>query len=284
MRQGLVAVGGLFSNIIPLWALILACCGCKTIATEDAFVAVAAGEYVVGGRDHFLNPKRKVQLSAYEICIHELSNAEFEAFVAATGYVTVAEKHKDAMVFYPGLAEFRWHQDSTAFWRYPNGITRGGIAEKMDHPVTCISFLDAQAYCEWAGMRLPSLDEWEVAARAGSRSRYYWGNAAKPLSKHGNIWYGKDHLQPDTTDPYLYTAPIGSFAANPWGLFDVYGNLFELCADKPELLRDKDDIACSRGGSWWCSASSCNFFNSVDIGRVNVRASFSNQGFRVVRK
>ena len=270
-------------KILCFAILCLACTACVTTQPTSNFASVPAGNYEVGGKNHLLNPRRIVQLDAFEISLYEVTNREFAAFVAATGHVTLAEKRHDAMVFYPGLAEFRWKQDSTASWRFPNGISRGGIDDKMDHPVTCISYLDVQAYCKWAGVRLPTLDEWEVATRAGSKSRYYWGNGDVVVPKHANIWHGDDHLQRDTLDPYMYTAPVGKYAANPWGLYDVYGNVFEFCADKPAFLAAQEGIACARGGSWWCSAHACNYFNSIDIGRVKIVASFSNQGFRVVR-
>jgi sulfatase modifying factor 1 len=261
--------------------LLQACVPVESV--QAGYAHIAAGEYVLGATNHAMNPKRKVAVAAFDIAVHEVTNAQFADFVAATGYVTLAEKRHDAMVFYPGLAEFRWHADSTAQWRYPNGISQGGIDEKMDHPVTCISFIDVEAYCRWAGVRLPTLDEWEVAARAGARSRYFWGNADAKVPRYGNIWHGVDHMQPDTADAWPYTAPVGALASNPHGLYDIYGNVFEFCADKPALRAAEDDIACARGGSWWCSFGSCRYFNNADIGNVRTYASFSNQGFRVVR-
>lgn len=83
--------------------------------------------------------------------------SETEGLVAIS--ITDAEKKKDALVFEPGLEELRWKNDPTACWRFPNGISRGGIDDKMDHPVTCISYTDIIAYCQWAKVRLPTLDE-----------------------------------------------------------------------------------------------------------------------------
>ncbi|HVK46633.1 MAG TPA: SUMF1/EgtB/PvdO family nonheme iron enzyme, partial [Pseudobacter sp.] len=105
-----------------------------------AFKLIPAGEYQVGKKGHAANPLRKVKTDSFFIAVYETTNREFAAFIAATGYITDAEKNHNAMVFEPGLDEFRWLEDSTANWRYPNGITRGGIENKMDHPVTCISY------------------------------------------------------------------------------------------------------------------------------------------------
>lgn len=250
------------------------------MAYDTAFVHVPAGAYRVGQKGHPVNPLRTVHLQAYDIAAHELTNREFAAFVDATNYVTDAERHRNALVFEPGLKEFRWKEDSTAFWRYPNGLGRGGIEQKMDHPVTTLSYTDIQAYCQWAGVRLPSFEEWEVASRAGARSTYFWGEDTAWIGEYANIWHGNDHLQADSSDGYMYTAPVGSFKPNPWGLYDVYGNVFEFC----EGHLGKETSVHARGGSWWCSTHACNFFNSVDIGSVHPHASFSNLGFRVVKK
>lgn len=233
-----------------------------------AYVQIPAGTYTLGEKGHMLNPLRKVTTTGFQISTTELTNTDFEKFVHSTGYVTDAEKYKNAMVFVPGLAEFRWLKDSTASWRYPNGKSRGGIEQKMDHPVTTISYHDAEAYCKWAKVRLPSLDEWEIAAR---------GLKTEP----GNIWHGRNHLQADTSDGFTYTAPVGSFRPNTIGLYDMFGNVFEFCSGA--LPGDSKQVVHARGGSWWCSKNACKFFNATDIGRVNKRASFSNQGFRVVK-
>jgi formylglycine-generating enzyme len=249
--------------------------------TDSNFVLVKKGVYAVGKKGHSLNPQRKVSVNDFYISKTETTNEEFKKFIDATGYKTDAERAKNAMVFKPGLKEFEWLEDSTAYWKFPNGISRGGVENKMDHPVTCISYSDIQAYCKWAGVRLPTLDEWEIAARAGSGENYFFGSINTQISKYANIWKGRDHLIADSTDGYMYTSPVKSFEPNKWGLYDVYGNVFEFCSGK--LKNDQNTTVHARGGSWWCSKNACNFFNSYDIGRVNIHASFSNQGFRVVK-
>jgi sulfatase modifying factor 1 len=250
--------------------------------TEKKFALVPAGKYQVGKKDHLVNPLRIVKVDSFFIANTETTNREFELFVNATSYKTDAERFHNAMVFEPGLEEFEWINDSTANWKFPNGVSRGGIENKMYHPVTCISYTDILAYCKWAGVRMPTLDEWEIACRAGSTTDYFFGDDKTKISQYANIWHGRDHLTADSSDGYMYTSPVGSFAPNPWGLFDMYGNVFEFCSGK--LKADESPaVAHARGGSWWCSKNACNFFNSHDIGRVNIHASFSNQGFRVVK-
>jgi sulfatase modifying factor 1 len=261
------------SIVIFLLAIAMTC-------QAQLFVCVPAGHYKIGKKGYLINPLRKVWVDSFFISPYETTNQQFAAFVAATSYVTDAERKHDALVFRPGLREFEWIEDSTAFWRYPNGISSGGIGEKMDHPVTTISYHDAEAYCRWAGVRLPTLEEWEVACRAGSSTDYFFGRSDDSISKYANVWLGMDHTQADSTDGYMYTSPVGHFAPNSWGLFDMYGNVFEFCSGtvRPD---EKESLSHARGGSWWCSSRSCHYFNSFNIGRVNKGASFSNQGFRV---
>jgi sulfatase modifying factor 1 len=264
--------------------LLLCICAGRSARTQikDSFVLVPKGQYTIGKRHFLPNPLRSVRVDSFNIAVYETTNRQFAAFVAATGYVTDAERRHDALVFAPGLPEFRWLEDSSACWRYPNGISRGGIDKKMDHPVATISYSDILAYCRWARVRLPTLEEWEIACRAGTTTDYFFGTADSAIDRYANIWHLNDHLSADSSDGYMYTAPVGSFAPNPWGLYDMYGNVFEFCTGKLDPAEHKT-LAHARGGSWWCSATSCHFFNSYDIGTVNIHASFSNQGFRVVR-
>jgi sulfatase modifying factor 1 len=249
---------------------------------KDKFILVPRGQYTIGKKSFPQNPFRKVRVDSFWIAVYETTNSQFAEFVSATSYVTDAEKKHNAMVFQPGLEEFRWIKDSTAYWRFPNGVSRGGIENKMNHPVTCISYEDILAYCKWASVRLPTLEEWEIACRAGSTTDYFFGVDDKKISIYANIWHGHDHMHADNSDGYMYTAPVGSFAPNPWGLFDVYGNVFEFCSGKIKTSESKT-VAHARGGSWWCSKRACHFFNSFDIGSVNKHASFSNQGFRTAK-
>jgi sulfatase modifying factor 1 len=263
--------------------LFLLCASITSIAQADRnFVLVPAGKYIVGKKGHASNPRRTVVVRDFFISRTETTNAEFERFVSSTSYKTDAERKHDAMVFQAGLAEFEWLEDSTAYWRFPNGLSRGGIDNKMDHPVTCISYSDIIAYCEWANVRLPNLEEWEIACRAGTTTDYFFGDEQKPIMQYANIWHGKKHLLPDSSDGFQYTSPVGTFAPNEWGLYDVYGNVFEFCSGKLKSTQPSS-VVHARGGSWWCSATTCSFFNSYDIGRSNIHASFSNQGFRVVK-
>jgi formylglycine-generating enzyme len=251
-----------------------------------SFITIPVGTYTLGAKGHAYNPLHIVKITKpFYISNTEITNAQFDSFVMAKNYITTAEKFHNARIFLPVLRAYEWLNDSTANWRFPNGIKRGGIENKMNHPVTCISYKDALAYCNWAGVRLPTLNEWEIASRAGSQQNYFFTeNAKKALPKYANIWYSNSHLKADTTDGFMYTSPVGSFAPNAWGLYDVYGNVFEFCNGTNKHNINKNNIAIARGGSWWCSQNTCSFFNSVDMGRTSKSSSFSNQGFRVVKE
>lgn len=251
---------------------------------ENDFVRIPSGTYSIGEGKHPLNPSCEVTTGEFYISRTEITNSQFAEFIRQTNYLTDAERYKNALIFYPGLDEFEWAEDTTAYWRFPFGKAQGGIEAKMNHPVTCISYMDVMAYCAWAKVRLPTLAEWEIACRAGTKTRFFWGEDSKSISKYGNVWHGKTHKALDSLEDIPYTAPVASYLPNPWGLYDMYGNVFEFCSDKPTPLLRYTDNACARGGSWWCSEMSCGYFNSVDIGSVNKHASFSNHGFRVVQK
>lgn len=263
----------------------------KETAQFGKFVTINGGSFSIGEggwlkENHPINPSRKVELHTFDISKYEVTNEEFSQFVLETGYITLAEKNKNALVFEEGLKEFEWKEDTTASWRFPNGKSKGGIENKMNHPVTCISFIDALEYCKWADVRLPTIEEWEVAARANSYGKYFFADTNLYINMYANIWKGKSHKEVDANERHITTSPTGSYKPNPYGLFDIYGNVFEFCSNLPSALLTEGNIniAATRGGSWWCSKSSCGYFNSVDIGKVRKEASFSNNGFRVVRK
>ena len=220
-------------------------------------------------------------LAAYKIADAETTNAQFIAFVKATGYVSDAEKRGFGKVFTEGMPDWVWADEKTATWKKPFGEKAPSAEEQPNYPVTQISGADAEAYCKWLGARLPTLDEWEVAARAGSKTRFPWGKTFDPTK--ANIWNGKTHFKETKEDGFVYTAPVRSFPPNAWGLYDVIGNVFEYCADLPGPYKGREAVLISgRGGSWWCSKGTCSFFNLVDIGRMDRHGSLANQGFRVV--
>ena len=186
-------------------------------------------------------PPHEVYLEAFYIDKYEVTNAQFKEFVDATGYITDAEKGGASDVMVPiGEAQvplqgsdIGWKWMSGASWHAPEGHG-SGIADRMDHPVVHVTWNDANAYAKWIGKRLPTEAEWEKAARGGTQTNWFWGDALASSGKYANM-YGEhrlDHQYPEGVyDGFEMTAPVGSFQPNEYGLYDMAGNVFEWTAD-----------------------------------------------------
>ena len=244
-------------------------------------IHIPAGSYQLGSAAHKLNKPHSFKTAGFFISDAETTNAQFTAFVAATGYKTQAERNGWSLVGGEGSAEWEWKRVNGANWQHPFGPVGPDAAKLPQHPVTQICGEDAQAYCKWAHGRLPNIDEWETAARAGAKTEFPWGAKFEP--KMTNTWNGVDHRKNTLDDGFVLTSPIRSYPPNAWGLYDVIGNVFEYCEGHPPWMTtaDAERRICGRGGSWWCSANSCGFFNLLDIGSMIKTASLPNQGFRV---
>jgi sulfatase modifying factor 1 len=245
-------------------------------------IMIPAGRYQAGADGNRGNPRHNVELKQFWISDAETTNEQFSRFVRRTGYKTSAERRGYGMVALEGMLDWAWAETPVASWRWPHGPKGRSAASMPKHPVTQISGQDAEAYCRWVGGRLPTLDEWEIAARAGATTRWPWGDIYLPAK--ANIWNGEDHRRNTGLDGWCYTSPVRAFPPNAWGLYDVIGNVFEYCSDLPASFPASDSarLIAGRGGSWWCSANTCNFYNLEDIGTMARDGSLSNQGFRVV--
>jgi formylglycine-generating enzyme required for sulfatase activity len=253
-------------------------------------------------------PVHEVTVDPFWMDATAVTNARFAAFVDATGYVTEAERFGWSFLFHlflppalragdrPVVAPW-WRQVFGADWRHPEG-PGSDIAKRMDHPVIHVSWNDAQAYCAWAGTRLPTEAEWEFAARSGrDGERFPWGNDLIPGGKHQmNVWQGKFPEKNTKADGHLGTAPANAYKPNGYGLHCMTGNVWEWCADRfsPETYQrgavsnptgpEAGDARVMRGGSYLCHASYCNRYR-VDARSSNTPdSSTGNCGFRTVWK
>jgi formylglycine-generating enzyme len=254
----------------------------KSGPNHHRLVQISAGSHFLGTQDHLKNRAHTFKTQGYFIADCETTNAQFAAFVAATHYRTHAEQNGWSLVGGEGSAEWEWKRMDGADWKRPFGPSGPDAAKLPDHPVTQICGEDARAYCRWVGGRLPTLDEWETAARAGAKTTYPWGKIFLP--KRANTWNGISHLKNTREDGFVLTSPVRSYPPNAWGLYDVVGNVFEYCEGHPPWMTTAAATRriCGRGGSWWCSSHCCNFHNLLDTGSMIKTASLPNQGFRVV--
>jgi formylglycine-generating enzyme required for sulfatase activity len=212
------------------------------------------GTFLMGSAEHYAeeSPVHPVAVDAFRVDRYAVTNGEFAEFVAATGYVTVAERPLDpadfpgapaenlvpgSLVFTgtPGPVDLRhlqqwWTWMPGACWSRPFGprsSTRGGER----HPVVHVAYEDAETYAAWAGKALPSEAQWEYAARGGLEGApYVWGDEAEPDGEVlANHWYGEFPWRPDAG--FGTTMPVGSFPPNGYGLFDMAGNVWEWTTD-----------------------------------------------------
>ena len=315
----------------------------KSEVPYDEMVLIPAGTYEMGASDSQWAlprefPKHTVHVDAFYMDAHEVTNAQFREFVEATGYVTIAERPVDweelkkqlppgtpkpseealqpgSMVFVQpeavqNLMDYSqwWRWVNGADWKHPLG-PGSSIQGKDDHPVVHIAYYDALEYARWAGKRLPTEAEWEWAARGGLEDAIYpWGmEYVEEGTPKCNYWTGTFPTSNSEADGYYYSAPVKSFPPNGYGLYDMAGNVWEICADwfdegyyrtfDPKKVADNpkgpaksnysqdqfDPRRVVRGGSFLCNDNYCSSYRvsarmptSQDTGMVHT-------GFRCVK-
>ncbi|HKS70002.1 MAG TPA: formylglycine-generating enzyme family protein [Ktedonobacterales bacterium] len=219
-------------------------------------VWVPGGTFLMGSNDFYPEerPVHRVTVDSFWIDACPVTNAAFLRFVAATGYITVAERTPnpsdypgvDPAWLMPGSLVFHqpphpvslrdprawWAYVPGACWKHPGG-PRSTIAGRERHPVVHIAYEDASAYAAWAGKALPTEAEWEYAARGGLEGAdYVWGDEFAPDGRIlANTWRGEFPWQSLKADGQQGTSPVGVFPANGYGLYDMAGNVWEWTSD-----------------------------------------------------
>ncbi len=302
-------------------------------------VWVPAGTFIMGAKANEgypeEHPAHKVYVDDFWMDTHEVTNAEFASFVKATNYITTAERKPDwnimklqlpsgtpkphdsilvagSLVFTPTTKAATasnetpwWSFVKGANWKHPQG-PQSNIDSIMQHPVVHISWEDAMAYCKWAGKRLPTEAEWEWAAKGNNpNASYGWGEAALDNKVYqANIWQGNFPKQNTGDDGFLFTAAVQLFKSNALGLYDMSGNVWELCADWMDehyYSTLKDSITKNpmgpldgsntthpyqkilKGGSFLCNASYCSGYRVARRSSNGWDTGTSHAGFRCVK-
>lgn len=199
----------------------------------EARLWIPAGQTIIGDNSGYPEegPAYRTKVNGFEIDATEVTNAQFEAFVRATGHVTTAERRGDSIVFVPPAAnepvaspDQWWRIVEGADWRHPEG-PGSGIAKRANYPVVHVSHADALAFARWAGRRLPSEEEFERAAQGGAGP-----SSAQPGPDNANTWQGHFPQANLKSDGHAGLAPVGCYEPNGYGAYDLIGNVWEWTA------------------------------------------------------
>lgn len=305
-------------------------------------VWIPGGEFVMGSDSSEAKkdekPPHRVKVEGFWMDATPVTNRQFQEFIDATGYVTTAEKAPTlqeimsqvppgtpapppealvaaSLVFKPSTGPVSlkncrvwWDWVPGANWKHPLG-PKSSIEGKEDHPVVQVSWFDAVAYAEWAGKRLPTEAEWEFAAYGGQKEiAYVWGNEEFNEEKpQANIWHGEFPHKSTKENQYFGTTSVKTFRPNPYGLYDMAGNVWQWCADlyhhayytdeaKKEISINPKGSSTSfdpeepyakkyvhRGGSFLCHKSYCKGYRITARMKTCPDTGLNHLGFRCVK-
>ena len=290
-------------------------------------IPLPGGEFLMGSDRHYPEerPARRVRVDPFRIDAYPVTNRRFMEFVADTGYVTFAERPPDPGL-YPGarpqdlvpgslvfgmtegpvdLRDFRnwWAWTPGTDWRRPLG-PGSSLDGLEDHPVVHVAYPDAVAFARWAGLRLPTDAEWEYAARGGLEgAEFAWGDQdCQETMPRANTWQGMFPYENTELDGWTRTSPVGFYAPNGYGLYDMIGNVWEWTStryrevppvagsrccgpprsEQPAPIRTPDPFPSRtiKGGSYLCTIQYCFRYRPAARQPQTIDTSAGHIGFR----
>jgi formylglycine-generating enzyme len=286
---------------------------------QENMVGIPGGTFRMGSDEHYPEeaPVREETVGAFRMDRYAVTNREFRKFVDATGHVTNAERPVDPALYpgakpellMPSSVVFRkaagpvdlrnpfnwWTYVPGADWKHPRGPGTS-LQGLWDHPVVHVAFADAEAYAKWAKKALPTEAEWEFAARGGlDGAAYVWGDEYVPGGKPlANTWQGEFPWQNQLEDGYEWTAPVGSFPPNGYGLYDMAGNVWEWTTDWYRRDGEAQSPCCTarnerrvpqkvmKGGSYLCAPNYCQRYRPAARMAQDLDTSTCHLGFRCI--
>jgi len=293
----LLGGGAMAAMIAAMAAVALAPNGLTSTASEricaldegqlGGFVDIPGGGFVMGVDPVFPEegPPRRVLVSPFRLQAHEVTNSQFAAFVAETGYVTEAERNGGSAQFSesdtPEVFLSWWSLDTDATWRTPDGAG-SDLAGRALHPVVHVTLNDARAYAAWAGGRIPTEVEWEYAASRGLFDPMdpESGVRAPDGSARANIWTGFFPMINSRRDGFAGTAPVGCFEPGLTGAYDMIGNVWEWTDSQFAPAVPRFTI---KGGSYLCSEDYCQRYRVAARESLERDFSTAHIGFRIVQ-
>jgi formylglycine-generating enzyme len=301
---------------------------------DQDMALIPGGSFMMGSDHHYPEeaPAHRVKVDPFWMDRHAVTNADFRRFVEATGHVTLAERPANA-ADYPGAkaemlvpssvmfqkatqqVDLRnhynwWTYVAGANWRHPRGAA-STLQGLWNHPVVHVAFEDVEAYAAWAGKELPTEAEWEFAARGGLEgAAYAWGDEYMPEGgPMANTWQGEFPWQNLLEDGFEWTAPVGSFPANGYGLYEMTGNTWEWTTDWYQEHGKIDRPCCTldnprggdlsgsfdprqpdvriprrvmKGGSYLCAPNYCQRYRPAARMGQPIDTSTCHVGFRCI--
>ena len=335
----------LISRFNLLLFLMILSCNPNTETAPEGMVWIPGGTFYQGALEsdsYAMNhekPRHEVKVNGFFMDITEVTNKDFRKFIDQTNYITVAERKVEweeiksqlpenttkphDSILQPGSLVFKKTKtplknlnDFFQWWKWKIGASWLNVTGENDNydnvsenlPVVHVSYIDALAYCEWAGKRLPTEAEWEYAARANNKNYIYtWGNDVKNLHLKANTWDGEFPVNNSLKDGYERRSPVKSFPANNFGLYGMAGNVWEWTSDwynvnyyndlsknkgvcdnpggplrayNPNNIYIQEKVI--KGGSFLCNQSYCNSYRiSAKMGS-STDSSLEHLGFRTV--